>query len=116
MECPLDYSLCCQTVTVYRVENGQVTRTVADNAFLSMQTEQEYDVPGRQHTVKLSLILPGETVQLLPGDRVYAGVGPEVTADRWPGFVPVLVPGLGELKYVKPCFWNGRQCHVEAGG
>lgn len=115
MECPLDYSLCRQTVTVYRLRDGEVERTVVENAWLDMRTEQETDVSGKQHSVKLSLILPGRTA-LFPGDRVYAGVGPEVTAGQWQSFVPVLVPGLGELQYVRPCFWEGQQCHVEAGG
>ena len=47
------------------------------------------------------------------GDRIYAGIGPEV-AD-WHSFVPAAVPMLYEVSTAKPCYWEGEIIHWEAG-
>lgn len=114
MSCPLDYSLCNQTVTVYRLENGKVSRRVLENAWYQWQTEQVTDEMGTRQERKFSLILPG-TDDLLPGDRIFDGIGPEITEKNWPAFIPVQVTGLSQVQYVKPCYWQGTLCHTEAG-
>lgn len=112
---PVDYSLCSQTVTVYSLRGDQVQRTVYEGAHLQLCDEVSHGDLGRQQERKFLLILPGEGVCLAPGDRVFDGVGPQITADRWHGFIPPLVPGLGEIAYVRPYYWQGTLCHTEAG-
>lgn len=114
MNCPLDYSLCDQTVTLYRYRDGNVHRQVVDNAWYSYQTEQVTDEQGSRRETLFWLIIPGDA-DLLPGDRVYDGIGPDITQAKWPGFLPVCVAGLSQVQYVKPCFWQGQLCHTEAG-
>lgn len=115
MECPVDYSLCCQTVTVYRLAGDCVQRRVYKNAYLQMTDSSTFDAQGKQQERKLLLILPGQDVYLIPGDRVYDGIGPQITAQQWAGFIPVLTPGLGQIQYVRPYYWQGILCHTEAG-
>lgn len=114
MSCPLDYSLCDQTVTLYRYRDGAVERQVAENAWYSYQTAQVTDALGTRQETAFQLILPGDAA-LLPGDRVYDGIGPEITEREWAGFLPVCTPGLSQVQYVKPCYWQGQLCHTEAG-
>ncbi len=114
MSCPLDYSLCNQTVTLYRLENGKVTRQVLENVWYQWRVEQVTDALGTRQETKFSLILPGRH-HLLPGDRVYDGIGPQITARQWPEFLPVCVTGLSQVQYVKPCYWQNQICHIEAG-
>ena len=115
MECPLDYSLCDRTVTVYRLQAGQVLRTVVEGCFYRWQTALRTDALGRREETVFLLVMPGDTQRVFPGDRIYPGIGPEVSAQDWPRWLPVNVPGLAEAEYVSPHFWEGRLCHVEAG-
>lgn len=114
MECPLDYSLCAQTVTLYRLCDGQVLRQVLPRVFYQWQQRSAVTQFGEQEDRLFILIVPG-AVTLLPGDRIYDGEGPALTQDQWQGFLPVHVPGLSQIAYVKPCYWEGRLCHTEAG-
>ncbi len=114
MSCPLDYSLCDRTVTLYRCRNGTVTRRVEHNAWYDYQTVQLTDELGNRQERQFQLIIPGNA-DLLPGDRVYDGVGPAVTQAQWADFLPVCTPGLSQVQYVKPCYWQGTVCHTEAG-
>jgi len=114
MSCPLDYSLCDQTVTIYHLENGTIKRQVVDKAWYSWYIEQVTDTMGTRQETKFSLILPG-WYSIFPGDRVYEGDGPVITAGQWSEFLPVTFPGLSQVQYVKPCYWQGRICHIEAG-
>ena len=107
-----DYSLCNQTVTLYRFRNGKVHRQIIENGFYTWQVEMVSDETGTRQETLCTLILPGRH-DLLPGDRVYDGIGPQIT--QWPGFVPAAVYGLAELNYVRPCTWQGEICHTEAG-
>ncbi len=111
MSCPLDYSLCCQTVTIYHREKEGVSRRVVKNAFLQWQDAQQTDTVGRRTEQRFLLILPGDVV--VPGDRVMEGEGP--IADDWNLLVPGKVPGLGEVNYAQKCYWQGKLCHTEAG-
>lgn len=115
MEAPVESGLFEQTVTIYQLRDNQVTRTVVGGACLQMYTEQAWDREGHGQEVKFLLILPGEDVSLSPGDRVYDGIGPEVTAEGWSRFIPALVPKLGQIAYVKPYYWQGVLSHTEAG-
>ncbi len=115
MNCPLDYSLCRQTVTIYRRKAGSVSRQVMENSFFAPQTTKKWCVEGAETGASFLLILPGETAELSPGDRVYQGIGPQVTEAQWRGFLPATVPGLFAVEYVKPCYFMGTQCHLEAG-
>ena len=105
---PFDYSLCAQTVTVYR---GQ-QRQVAENCHLSRQISTPTENYGKSEEKKFLLIIPGD-FPLQPGDRIYDGIGP--TEVDWDTFIPALVPELYEVSFAKPCFWDGEVTHWEAG-
>ena len=105
----LDYSLCCQTVTVYRKAGSNVSRQVLENAFYSYQDRLVGQSPDSRMERLFTLILPDGDVQV--GDRIYDGVGPEIDPAGWAGFLPACVPGLSQVQYVKQ--WNG--FHLEAG-
>lgn len=105
---PFDYSLCDQTVTVYR---GQ-QRQVAENCHLSRQISTPTESYGKSEEKKFLLIIPGD-FPLQPGDRIYDGIGP--TEVDWNTFIPALVPELYEVSFAKPCFWDGEVTHWEAG-
>lgn len=109
---PLDYTLCDQTVTVYRKNGEGITRKVAENCHLSRTYSTSTENYGKSRSKKFLLIIPGDFT-LLPGDRVFDGIGPETVV--WEQFVPALVPELYELSYAKPCFWEGDIAHWEAG-
>lgn len=108
----MDYSLCDETVTLYRKTEGGIHRKVADNARLIRQTATPTESYGKSKEKKFLLIIPGD-FPLQTGDRVYAGVGPEVT--DWERFVPAAVEQLYEISFVKPCYWDGELIHWEAG-
>lgn len=114
MDCPLDYSLCCQTVTLYRLEADRVNRQVVENAFYSYTSAVTETDTGPRHNRSFTLILPGDAdIQI--GDRVYDGIGPEITQKAWTGFLPVHISGLSQVEYVTPCAFFGQLCHMEAG-
>lgn len=105
----MDYSLCDQTVTVYRNRGGEVTREVFQNAFLSIEEGVSYkdDAPVRSFL----LVIPG-AVFLMPGDRVLYGIGP-MDID-WEGFIPANVQNLVEVGCIRHYRLNGEICHTEA--
>ena len=109
---PLDYSLCDETVTVYRRNEGRIRRQVADNARLIRQTATSTENYGKSMDKKFLLIIPGD-FPLQPGDRVFAGIGPEMV--DWENFVPAAVKELYEISFAKPCYWDGEVVHWEAG-
>lgn len=113
MDCPLDYSLCDRTVTIYRKENGVVQRLVAEGCYYVWQVAEETDVLGTRQVTRFLLIMPGACQRVFVGDRIYDGVGPE--AVDWASFIPVKVPGVAEVAYVRPCWWGSSVCHIEAG-
>ena len=115
MTCPLDYSLCDRTVTVYRKTGDAIDRTVVEGCFLEPTRRRAIDTRGRREEQAFLLIMPGALQRVFPGDRIYDGVGPTVTVQQWAEFVPAKVPGLGVAAYATPFFWEGRLCHVEAG-
>lgn len=110
---PLDYSLCDQTVTLYRKEEETVSRKVIANAFLAAKVSVPNEPYGKSKEKTFLLIIPENAAPLQCGDRIYDGIGPETIA--WQAFVPAAVSELYEISYVKPCRWNGEVTHWEAG-
>lgn len=110
---PVDHSLCNQTVTVYRNDNGSLQRFVAEDCHYVWEDVTVTDVAGTRFERRFLLIMPGSRQRVFPGDRIYNGVGPE--AVNWREFIPVKVEGLSETAYVRPRWWGGEICHVEAG-
>ena len=113
---PLDYRLCNQTVTVYHKEGDKITRTVHSDAFLDFKKTENVDKTGSKEVNSFLLVIPCSEVCVHPEDKVLLGTGEEITAARWPSFIPVKVPGLVVVKYVGPKYWSGKLVHVEAGG
>ena len=111
----MDYPMCCQRITVYRKTQAGILRMELPNCFLQWEDRISYDRTGRQQERKFLLIQPGESQQVFPGDRVLEGIGPEITQDQWPAFIPETVVGLGEVAYAKAYHWQGQFCHTEAG-
>lgn len=114
---PLDYSKCNQTVTVYHKDGETFTRTVHRNAFLDFRKTRNVEKTGGKETNSFLLVIPCKEPCVYPEDKVLLGEGAEVTAmDEWRKLIPATVPGLVVVKYVDPKYWDGRMCHVEAGG
>ena len=115
--CPVNYSLCDQTVTVYHKDGDKYTRTVHDRAFLDFRKTLTTDKTGSKESNSFLLVIPGDTQAVFVGDKVILGEGPEVTtAKDWTAFVPVKVPGLVVVDYVDVKYWRGQIVHTEAGG
>ena len=110
----MDYPLCEQTVTVYRQENGQITRRVAEGCFYRWEDRCSQDSQGLRFDRKFLLIQPGEKA-IYPGDRIYPGVGPEVTEGDWAAFTPLNVPGLGVVTYATAYRLHNQVTHYQAG-
>jgi len=113
---PLDYSLCTQTVTVYRKQGNEILRQVVENCYFQLEQKRNVDAMGCRREKAFLLIMPGETQHVFPGDRVMEGIGPDVRPEQWNRFIPALVEGLAEASYATPFCWEGTVCHVEAGG
>lgn len=112
---PFPYPLCDQVVTVYGLLDGKVTRRVVENAYYAYEDVRRETEEGSRLDRRFLLILPGDSQVIFPGDRVYDGLGPEITADAWETFLPVTVPGLSEAEYARVWRWDGRIAHTEAG-
>lgn len=110
---PLDYSLCCQTVTVYRKNGARITRQVAENVLFSCQRSAPTENYGKSMEKTFLLMIPGDEIPLQPGDRIFDGIGPEEV--QWERFLPAMVPELFEVSFAKPCCWDGETVHWEAG-
>lgn len=116
--CPLDYSLCNQTVTVYHQNApGDYTRTEYKNAFLDFKKTQNVDKTGSRESNTFLLVIPCASQCVFVGDKVVLGSGPEIaSAGDWAAFIPAKVPGCVVVSYVDLKYWRGEMCHVEAGG
>ena len=115
--CPVNYSLCDQTVTVYHNDGDKYTRTVYDRAFLDFRKTLTTDKTGSKESNSFLLVIPGSEQAAFVGDKVILGEGPEITtAKDWTAFVPVKVPGLVVVGYVDVKYWRGQIVHTEAGG
>lgn len=109
---PFDYSLCNQTVTIYRKVGEVIQRKVAENCHLSRQTCVNTENYGKSMEKRFLLIIPGD-FSLQPGDRIFAGIGPKEV--EWGAFIPASIPELYEVSFAKPCYWDGAVTHWEAG-
>lgn len=79
--CPVDYSLCNQTVTVYHWDGAATyTRTVIHGAFLDFKKTENGDKTGSSEVNSFLLVIPGQTVPWAVGDKVLLGEGPEVNS------------------------------------
>ena len=105
-------SLFARTVTVYRMEEGRLSRRVAENCFYRYEDNQ--DASNGQLRRTFLLIQPGQE-KLLPGDRIYDGVGPVISEDRWDSFLPETVPGLSVASYAAARYVGDYLYHWEAG-
>lgn len=115
--CPVDYRLCNQTVTVYRVQNGQYLRMVYEKAFLDFKKTISVDKSGSREANSFLLVIPGDTQTVFPKDKVYDGIGPEIADSKaWAAFIPTMVSGLVTVEWADPKKWNGKIVHTEAGG
>ena len=109
----VDYGFCDQTVTVYRLTETGVARQVLYGCFYRYEDTLTTTDSGEKFTRKCLIIQPGESQQLFPGDRVMPGIGPETV--NWATFLPAAVPGLSQIAYATPWYWEGKHCHTEAG-
>ena len=116
--CPVNYDLLCrQTVTVYRKEGEEYIRKVYSKAFLDHKKTQSVDKIGSKEANSFLLVIPGSTQTVFVDDKVYEGIGPEIsTAEQWRDFMPVKVPGLVVVKYADCKKWDNAVVHTEAGG
>ena len=103
----MNHPLCRKTVTLYR-KSG--LRLVIDGCFYSFQDCLTEEEEGQRFDRKCLLIT---SRQVLPGDRVMEGVGPEDI--DWESFIPVNVPTLSEIAYASPKYIGGVLHHYEAG-
>lgn len=118
-ENPVDYRLCNQTVTLYHWDGKEtVTRRVVEKrAFLDFKKVQDVSKTGSGEVNSFLLVIPCSESPVSVGDKVYHGVGPELSGrEDWSGFIPARVPGLVVVKHIDPKYWKGRMVHVEAGG
>lgn len=117
-DCPVDYRMCNQTVTVYHWDGKDTyTRKVFTEAFMEFKKTQNVDKTGSSESNSFLLVIPGSAVPVSVGDKVILGVGPDVsTREAWASFIPSKVPGLVVVKYVDPKYWHGAVVHTEAGG
>lgn len=118
------YSLCRQTVTVYRREAGNIVRRVYPRAYFEQRRQKRLDFRENQTHSRVGdraagsflAVIPGPEQAVFPGDRLYLGVGPQLAPEDWVDFLPTRVPGLAVAVWAEPKFWNGRILHTEAGG
>lgn len=110
----IDYTMCCQTVTVYRKKSDGIFRQEIPNCFLQWEEKASVNPAGQWRERKFLLVQPGEQ-RVFAGDRVFDGIGPEITQQQWASFLPAQVEGLGQVEYAKAYFWQGEPCHTEAG-
>ena len=102
------YPMCRQTVTLYRNTEKGVLRRVISGCFYRWEDKLE----NAMFTRKFLLIQPGQE-EILPGDRIYDGVGPENV--DWERFIPVQEAGLSQVEYATPWRLDGEITHWEAG-
>ena len=111
MAAPLQYPLCCQTVTLYHADPAAhtITRTVVQGVHFDTrrrETAAGGSGPAGSAATAFLLVIPekhaafGRDYTLEPHDRVLAGTGPEVAA----------------VQYVDCKTAAGQAAHVEAGG
>ena len=100
-----------RTVTVYHPGETGVERRVLEGCYYQYQDLQRESAEGIWEERSFLLLIPGLD-SIVPGDRVFDGIGPEDV--DWEVFLPVNVPGLSQVAYVTR-YATGPLCHTEAG-
>ena len=106
-------SLLGRTVTVYRMAHGKLLRRVAKNCFYRYEDHRDAG-KGDRFWRSFLLIQPGQEA-LLPGDRIYDGIGPALAEDQWDSFLPETVPGRSVASYATARYAGESFHHWEAG-
>ena len=108
---PLDYSLCNQTVTVYR--RASLAREVLEGVYFEYADHREENsgVVGRSRS--FLLIIPGARA-IEPGDMVLEGIGPALT--RWEDLQLGSYGRSCQVAAVQQRYYKGRVCHLEVRG
>lgn len=117
---PLNYSLCNQTVTVYRADNTdgfKCTKKVYEKkAFLDFKKAVSVDKTGNRETNSFLLVIKGNA-DLKPKDKVLLGVGGDIKSrEEWAKFIPSTQANLVVIESVDPKYYNNEIVHVEAVG
>lgn len=117
---PLNYSLCNQTVTVYRADNVdgfKCTKKVYEKkAFLDFKKVVSVNKTGSKEENSFLLVIKGNA-DLKPKDKVLLGVGADITTrEEWAKFIPSTQANLVVIEAVDPKYYNNEICHVEAVG
>lgn len=107
---PLDYTLCDMTITVYHREG--LTREVITNAYYEFSDKRSTEGGIARCDRNFLLIVPAPCA-LHCGDKVVLGVGPETS---WSSLHIPGVDTLGIIETVKPRYFRGKLCHLEARG
>ncbi len=114
------YELCNDTVSVYHYENGAVTKTVYEKAYLDQKRTQNVERTGSTEVNGFLLVIPGDVQACRVGDKPTLGDdydGPENNSDPcWRSFIPSKVDGLVIVKYADVKRFGGKITHTEAGG
>ncbi len=108
---PLDYSLCCMTVTVYHREG--LTRRVIQGVHYEFTDTLDRQGGMERAGRGFLLVIPGSD-PIAVGDAVVLGEGEQIT-----DWAQLSVPGvqtLGTVQSVKPRYFMGAPCHTEARG
>ena len=103
---PFPMELCNRLVTIYRPRKGEILRQEGKAFYHYKDIWSE----GRFRRSCL-LILPVD-LELLPGDRIFDGIGPEKV--EWSSFLPVEVPGLSQVRTASPYRFRDSFHHWEA--
>lgn len=117
---PFNYTLCDQTVTVYRADNTngfKCTKKVYEKkAFLDFKKAVSVDKTGSKELNNFLLVIVGNA-DLKPKDKVLLGVGADITSrEEWAKFIPSTQANLVVIESVDPKYYNNEICHVEAVG
>lgn len=112
----MEYPLCDQRVSIYRKTPDGIQRQVVDGCFYNWQLSRKLAAGLDRRERSFLLVIPGGKAQIAVGDRVLEGTGPEAKDVDWCRFVPGAVAGLSQVAYVKPWYYEGKLCHMEAGG
>ena len=114
------YELCNDTVSVFHYGDGEVTKTVFDNAYFDYKKTQNVERTGSAEANGFLLVIPGDEQACRVGDKVALGDDidvPEEGVDAWwRSLIPSKVDGLVVVKYADAKRFGGKIVHTEAGG
>ena len=113
-----DFSLCQQTVTLYHYDGGEITRVECPKAYFEETDKLETSTTGESGKTEHLIVIPGE-VDIVPGDKVFLGVGDYPDGDTarwWRLFIPSKVPQCVIARSVSRRHWLGKPTHIEVRG